>query len=56
MLIDQWESQQALDEHHASPMMNDIINLRNKYELEMFIERYINENESITDNDKKFIK
>lgn len=41
LLIDQWISQQALDEHHSSPMMNDIIELRNKYSLDMEVERFM---------------
>ena len=41
MLIDSWESQQALDIHHASPMMTTIAELREKYDLHMTVERYI---------------
>ena len=35
LLIDEWESQQALDEHHKSPMMKEIAFLREKYHLRM---------------------
>lgn len=56
LLIDQWESQHSLDEHHSSSMMSDIIELRNKYNLEMHVERFVDDNNSITENDKKFIK
>ena len=35
LLIDSWESQQALDVHHASPMMQTIAALRDKYDLHM---------------------
>ncbi len=56
LLIDKWESQQALDVHHSSSMMNKIIELRNKYDLEMHVERFTEDNDSITENDKKFIK
>ncbi len=56
LLIDQWSSQESLDIHHASPMMNEIIDLRNKYKLEMEVERYIEDNDSVTDNDRKYIK
>lgn len=56
LLIDQWSSQQALDVHHQSPMMQEIIELRNKYELEMEVERFANDNISITSNDRKYIK
>lgn len=56
LLMDQWSSQQALDAHHQSPMMQEIIELRNKYELEMEVERFANDNISITSNDRKYIK
>ena len=35
LLIDSWENQQALDVHHASPMMQTIAALRDKYDLHM---------------------
>lgn len=41
LLIDSWEDQQALDIHHASPMMATIAALREKYDLHMTVERYI---------------
>lgn len=56
LLVDQWSSQQALDVHHQSPMMQEIIELRNKHELEMEVERFANDNISITSNDRKYIK
>lgn len=56
LLMDQWTSQEALDIHHSSPMMSEIIELRNKYNLSMEIERYILDNDQITEHDKKFIK
>ena len=52
--IDSWENQEALDEHHKSETMNKIIELRNKYDLHMKVERYILENEN--KEDKKYIK
>lgn len=33
LLIDSWKDQQAIDTHHASPMMGKIIELREKYDL-----------------------
>lgn len=54
LLIDSWENQEALDEHHKSETMNKIMELRNKYDLHMKVERYILEENS--DNDKKYIK
>ncbi len=56
LLLDSWKDQKALDAHHASPMMEDIMNLRNKYDLSMKAERYITDEEGFSDNDKKFIK
>ena len=43
LLIDAWESQEAIDAHHASPMMETIAALREKYDLHMKAERYISE-------------
>ncbi len=31
LLIDAWENQEAIDVHHASPMMKTIIELREKH-------------------------
>lgn len=54
LLIDSWSSQAALDKHHASPMMKELAELREKYDLHMRVERY----ESIAENaaDQKFIR
>lgn len=41
LLIDAWKDQQAIDEHHQSPMMAEIMELREKYDLHMKVERYI---------------
>ena len=54
LLIDCWENQEALDEHHKSETMNKIMELRNKYDLHMKVERYILEQNN--DKDKKYIK
>lgn len=40
LLIDSWANQEALDVHHASPMMSTIAALREKYDLHMTVERY----------------
>lgn len=56
LLIDAWKNQEALDIHHASPMMSKIAELRDKYALTMNVERFSADNYSITENDKKFIK
>ena len=55
LLIDSWENQEAIDVHHASPMMNTIVELREKYNLHMMVERYVSD-DGIPDADKKFIK
>ena len=45
LLIDSWENQEAIDEHHKSPMMQTIMVLREKYDLHMRIERYKSDDE-----------
>ena len=55
LLIDSWENQQALDLHHASPMMQTIAALRDKYDLHMRVERYVSDDEK-TSQDDKFIR
>lgn len=54
LLIDSWENQQALDIHHKSPMMAKILELREKYDLNMEVERYISD--ELPDKDKAYIK
>ena len=56
LLIDSWENQEAIDKHHASPMMDKISKLRNKYDLHMKVERYIEDTAGVPDKDKSFIK
>ncbi len=56
LLIDRWENQQALDRHHASPMMAKIIALREKYDLHMRVERYHEDDTGIPANDRAFIR
>ena len=51
LLIDSWTDQSALDEHHKSPMMQEIIRLREKYDLRMRVERYVSAEESAKDNE-----
>ena len=40
LLVDSWTDQTAIDAHHASPMMQAIAALREKYDLHMKVERY----------------
>lgn len=56
LLIDSWENQQALDVHHASPLMQKIIALREKYNLTMRVERYVTDEKGIPEKDRAFIK
>ena len=56
LLIDSWEDQTAIDRHHASPMMEQIIKLREKYGLHIKAERYISDDKGIPDKDKRFLK
>ena len=55
LLIDSWENQEAIDLHHATPMMNTIAELREKYDLHMTIERFISD-DKIPEQDKGFIR
>lgn len=41
LLIDQWKDQAALDAHHASPYMEKLAALRDKYDLHMRAERFV---------------
>ena len=56
LLIDAWESQEALDIHHASPMMQTIADLREKYDLHMRVERYRSDADYKAEKDSKFIR
>ena len=56
LLIDGWEDQEAIDRHHASPMMEKITELRVKYDLHMKVERYVSDEGGIPDTDSRFIK
>ena len=40
LLIDSWVNQEAIDKHHATPMMDTIAKLRENYDLHMTVERY----------------
>ena len=55
LLIDQWENQTAIDAHHASPMMETISKLREKYDLHMSVERFVPGGDA-PESDKSFIK
>jgi len=55
LLIDSWESQADIDAHHKTPMMETIAKLREKYDLHMKLERFI-EDEGLPSTDKEFIR
>ena len=55
LLIDSWENQEAIDVHHSTPMMNTIMELREKYDLHMKVERFISDDQLPT-KDKAFIR
>ena len=56
LLIDQWRDQEAIDVHHASPMMGQIAALREKYDLHMKVERFASDDAGLPEKDLKFIK
>ena len=56
LLIDSWKDQHAIDVHHASPMMEKIAELREKYDLHMKVERYVSDENGVPETDKVFIK
>lgn len=56
LLIDSWENQEAIDIHHATPMMAEITRLREKYDLHMRVERFISDDNGIPASDLGFIK
>ncbi len=54
LLIDSWEDQESLDKHHESDTMIKIIELRNKYDLHMKVEKYISADNASQDD--KYIR
>jgi len=54
LLIDAWEDQEAIDVHHASPMMKTIMELREKYDLHMRVERYISD--KLPESDEGYVR
>lgn len=50
LLIDSWVDQAALDRHHNSPMMQELGQLREKYDLHMEVQRYISLDDGDTDH------
>lgn len=56
LLIDCWKNQEAIDRHHASPMMKKIAELREKYDLHMRVERYVSDEGGMPEEDGRFIR
>ena len=56
LLIDSWKDQSAIDKHHATPMMDTIIGLREKYNLTMRVERYVSDENGVPESDRIFIR
>ena len=56
LLIDRWTDQAAIDEHHASPMMQTVAALREKYDLHMRAERFVSDEEGVPASDQKFLR
>ena len=56
LLIDSWRDQASIDAHHASPMMQKIADLREKYDLKMKVERFVSDEGGIPDKDAAFIR
>ena len=56
LLIDIWTDQAAIDRHHATPMMQTIGSLREKYDLRMRAERYVSDEAGLPDTERKFIR
>lgn len=54
LLIDAWENQEAIDKHHVSPMMHTIMELREKYDLHMKVERYVSD--EMPKSDEGFVR
>ena len=53
LLIDSWTDQAAIDAHHASPMMRQLAELRDKYDLHMTVERFVSDEYK---SDEKFLR
>ena len=53
LLIDSWSDQAAIDAHHASPMMKQLAELRDKYDLHMSVERFVSDEYK---SDEKYLR
>ena len=53
LLIDSWKDQAAIDAHHATSMMQQIVALREKYDLHMTMERFVSDE---YDSDERYLR
>ena len=53
LLIDSWTNQAAIDAHHASPMMRQLTELRETYDLHMTVERFVSDE---YESDEKYLR
>ncbi len=53
LLIDSWTDQAAIDAHHTSPMMKQLAELRDKYDLHMTVERFVSDEYK---SDEKYLR
>ena len=56
LLVDSWDNQEAIDLHHSSSIMGQIMELRVKYHLHMKVERYFLDETGIPKEDQKFVQ
>lgn len=56
LLVDSWDNQEAINLHHSSSIMDQIMELRIKYHLHMKVERYFLDETGIPKEDQKFIQ
>lgn len=56
LLVDSWRDQAAIDAHHATPMMDEITRLREKYDLHMRVERYVSDEGGVPQRDRAFLR
>ena len=54
LLIANWADQSAIDAHHASMMMATIAALREKHDLHVAVERFVNVEDN--EEDRRFIR
>ena len=54
LLVDSWENQEVIDAHHHTPMMQKIMELREKYDLHMKVLRFVAED--VPSGDGAFIR